>query len=189
MYRSLGAGDSDLRWAVSVKARCATCGSEHEAPDLSALAKAVSACCSKPKARRRRTKPVIPEREVSLPDLPFSTVFDRLIISQNKTTYSHWSVYKKDHRNWVSRVRFQLAGLSGARLRSSVWHIERQYCPPNRELDYANLVGGAKPLIDCLTEVGVIYDDAPQYFTCTYGQSRAERSQTVLTLLEVPSGL
>lgn len=52
------------------------------------------------------------------------------------------------------------------------------------ELDYGNLVGGAKPIPDCLKRLGYIRDDCPKYFTCTYAQQkcRADAVRTMITI-------
>lgn len=170
-----------------MKARCPTCGEVHRADSLSALTKAVKACCGGRKRQPRQAQSV-PKRQVELPELPYELRFDRQVLSQNRTTYSHWSVYKRDHLDWKSRAVIQLRGLAGAYLPYSEWSLTRLYCPPKREFDLANLVGGAKPLIDCLAELGVIVDDAPKYFRCTYRQFKSDRNQTVLTLLKVTDG-
>lgn len=38
------------------------------------------------------------------------------------------------------------------------------------ELDYGNLVGGAKPLVDALVKEGVLYDDKPRWLDEDYRQ-------------------
>ena len=40
----------------------------------------------------------------------------------------------------------------------------------NRLVDFANLVGGAKPIPDCLQRLGYIVDDSPKWFECDYQQ-------------------
>jgi hypothetical protein len=71
------------------------------------------------------------------------------------------------------------------RLPWSRWRLERIWCAPKREYDFANFVGGAKPLIDCLIDHGLIYDDDPKHFTCEYEQIPGESNHTRLILLEV----
>ena len=39
-----------------------------------------------------------------------------------------------------------------------------------RQLDYANLVGGAKPIPDSLIGLGYLVDDGPKWFRCSYEQ-------------------
>ncbi|TVR43524.1 MAG: hypothetical protein EA402_09485 [Planctomycetota bacterium] len=47
----------------------------------------------------------------------------------------------------------------------------------NRLVDYANLVGGAKPIPDCLQRLGYLEDDSPRWFECSYEQLRCPRSE------------
>jgi hypothetical protein len=43
-----------------------------------------------------------------------------------------------------------------------------------KTLDYGNLVGGAKPLVDALVHEGVLYDDSPTYLADTYLQAEGK---------------
>lgn len=118
------------------------------------------------------------------PELPFRVSFDRHVESQNKTTYSHWSKHFADKKDWLRRVQKAFADYHGMRLPWSSWALVRVYSSRRRLMDFANFVGGAKPLIDCLTECGVIYDDDPLHFTCSYQQVAGDTDITYLTLLE-----
>lgn len=74
--------------------------------------------------------------------------------------------------------------VAGLRLNWSEWQITRCWAPPRRELDYGNMVGGAKPIPDVLIEMGTIVDDKPAHFACNYLQRRcAGESYTLITLL------
>lgn len=106
------------------------------------------------------------------------------ISSQNNSTYSHWSVYKKGKDSWSMALGLLLRPVAGLRLNWSEWQITRCWAPPRRELDYGNFVGGCKGPIDCLTEAGVIRDDKPANFSCDYVQTRVSgESYTLFTLL------
>ncbi len=119
-----------------------------------------------------------------MPQLPLVLTFDRLTESQNESTYAHWSTYSKDKRNWQLRSMVAMLKIAGLNLWWSRWSIVREYAHPHRELDWANLVGGAKPLIDCLVNQQVIKDDRPKHFLCGYNQRKADESRTILTLEE-----
>jgi len=107
-----------------------------------------------------------------------------VISSQNNSTYSHWSVYKRGKDGWSMALALLLRPVAGLRLNWSEWQITRCWAPPRRELDYGNLVGGAKPIPDCLIEAGVIVDDKPAHFSCGYFQLRTKgESYTTITLL------
>ncbi len=54
-----------------------------------------------------------------------------------------------------------------------------------RLLDYGNLVAGAKPIPDCLKRLGVIHDDSPKWFDCTYTQYAASPEDR-RTEIEIP---
>lgn len=119
------------------------------------------------------------------PKLPAVFELPRRLKSQNKTTYSHWKVHHLDKQAWTKLVGHILRPCHGLQLPWSRWSLTRLYSGREREMDFANLVGGAKPLIDTLTDYQVIVDDAPTYFSCDYSQERGGRSMTVLTLLEI----
>jgi hypothetical protein len=56
-----------------------------------------------------------------------------------------------------------------------------------RLLDDDNLRGGAKPLIDCLKEAGLLHDDSPEWLTLDVKQERVpagmERTEVEITWL------
>jgi hypothetical protein len=51
-----------------------------------------------------------------------------------------------------------------------------------RELDYDNLVGGMKPVLDALVNIGYLRDDSPQHITVTYLQASPFKPRTVITI-------
>lgn len=116
--------------------------------------------------------------------LPWIITVPLLISSQNKTQYSHWSVYKRGKDTWRLALSLLVGPTRGLRLPWSHWTFTRCWASPHRELDYGNLVGGAKPIADCLIELGVIVDDKPKHFHCDYLQRRVtDKSYTLITLL------
>lgn len=123
-------------------------------------------------------------RPVGVPELPITFEIPALIESQNKTTYSHWRVHHADKTRWYALVGAYLSPLIGAAFYRSKWEITRLFCPPRRELDFGNLVGGAKPLIDCLTEHQIIVDDKPKNFECVYAQRPGSQNLTTIVLLD-----
>ncbi len=165
-----------------LKTRCPRCGKEIEASSLSQLKRRVQSCC---RPKRGRSKKGVPVLYTGPPLEPgFKATFSRLVESQNATTYSHWRVHYDDKKDWLTRVVDHFYKYRGVCLPWSRWSLRRIYAGRNRELDYANLVGGAKPLIDSLIDTGIIVDDAPAYFKCDYEQERGENNCTVLELLE-----
>ena len=90
------------------------------------------------------------------------------IPSQNVTQYAHWSKYHAIKKSWLYALRAALGtapatlGRSPRRVEIIAWR--------SREMDYANLVGGAKPIPDALTRLGWLVDDSPQWMVCSYEQ-------------------
>lgn len=73
----------------------------------------------------------------------------------------------------------------GSMLPYSVWSITRVYSSRKREMDMANIVGGFKPLVDLLSEFGIIVDDSPRYFECSYNQEKGGQTHVALILKEI----
>lgn len=95
--------------------------------------------------------------------------------SLNQWQRMHWARRKQVKDDYVKVLRFV-----------SVWlHEERSRLGPARhieiirhspcELDYDNLVGGAKPLVDALVWTSIIADDDPGNVTIKYMQTKAKR--------------
>lgn len=63
-------------------------------------------------------------------------------------------------------------------------------CPPQKKVhmrivsyrkrlcDWANLVGGAKPIPDCMIRLGYLRDDSPKWMVCEYEQIRSSDERT-----------
>lgn len=45
------------------------------------------------------------------------------------------------------------------------------------ELDYGNLVGGCKPLVDALVREGLLYDDSPKWLDESYLQAKTTKGR------------
>lgn len=94
------------------------------------------------------------------------------IPSQNEFVGRHWRKKNGDRLNW------QIYLLSA---------ISRRYDPPNelrqvkivsyrnRILDVGNLIGGAKGLVDAIVNVGLLYDDRPEWAKIEYEQIKTPR--------------
>jgi hypothetical protein len=118
-------------------------------------------------------------------------LFGRLIIlkrrvpSQNATQYRHWSYYHAEKEAWFVLLRAQLVPRIAER--EPVRIILRSL--RTRLVDYANLVGGAKPIPDALKRLGYIHDDSPRWFHCDYYQSQVPKDQERTELQFVPWGM
>lgn len=164
-----------------LSASCPACGKVVSAKDLSSLAKAVRGCCG---ARKKGKKGGLRVSTVTLPLFPVAFTFMRSPASQNSTTYSHWRSHYNDKREWKRVATPAFSSYKGVCLWYSRWSLLREYTHPNREMDYANLVGGCKPLIDLLVKFDIIYDDSPTHFSCSYEQLAGDSTRTTLILHE-----
>lgn len=90
----------------------------------------------------------------------------RRVPSQNASMYRHWKAYTTERDAWFVLLRAQLAPRQPVAV--PVRLAIRSY--RTRLVDYANLVGGAKPIPDCLIRLGWLKDDSPRWFTCSYEQ-------------------
>jgi hypothetical protein len=99
----------------------------------------------------------------------------------NRQGHGGSHAYRKDRDEWAMLIRAALR----PRLQPPKFKVTCElHSYRSRELDHANLVGGAKGLIDCLVRQGHLYDDRPAYFDCTYHQHKTKRvdERTVLVI-------
>ena len=94
-------------------------------------------------------------------------VVKRRVPSQNASQYAHWSTYTKERDAWFILLRAQLPPRNAPEY--PVQLMLRSF--RTRLVDYANLVGGAKPIPDALKRLGYIKDDSPRWFFCEYFQA------------------
>jgi hypothetical protein len=99
-------------------------------------------------------------------------VIRRRVPSQNQTQYGHWRAYAKERDMWYALLRAQLSPRlpPDCPVRLSL----RSY--RTRLVDYANLVGGAKPIPDSLIRLGYLKDDSPRWFHCDYAQTTVPKA-------------
>jgi hypothetical protein len=95
-----------------------------------------------------------------------TVIIKRRVPSQNRSQYAHWRTYATERDTWFILLRAQLPP------RRAPEHPIRMQLRSYRTrlLDYANLVGGAKPIPDCLMRLGYLKDDSPRWFHCDYFQ-------------------
>jgi hypothetical protein len=106
----------------------------------------------------------------------------RRVPSQNNSTKQHWSVYHKEKSAWKMLLSAALPRRSAppalpVKMRLTSYR--------NRLVDFANLVGGAKPIPDILKTLGYLRDDSPKWFDCEYKQFQVPRveERTVIEFL------
>ena len=92
---------------------------------------------------------------------------------QNVFHYKHWSAYRKERDAWAMLLRAQLPQRPPVTVpvRLSIASFRTRLC------DYANLVGGAKPIPDCLIQLGWLKDDHPDWMTGVYEQHVVTKAQ------------
>jgi hypothetical protein len=98
--------------------------------------------------------------------------------------------YARERDEWVSLLRgardthrISIAD-SGLPVKRSLT-VTRVYRKRQRELDYVNMVGGAKACLDAFVAVGLLYDDAPKYLEDRYEQRRMGAGESDGTWFEL----
>lgn len=110
-------------------------------------------------------------------------VIHRRVPSQNQSQYRHWSHYAKERDAWFLLIRAQLpprATPPDHPVRIVLRSLR------TRLVDYANLVGGAKPIPDALIRLNWLRDDSPRWFHCDYHQSVVPKEQERTELEFIP---
>ncbi len=103
--------------------------------------------------------------------LPRLIVIRRKVPSQNASMYRHWSAYTAERDAWFVLLRAKLSPRQA--IAAPVRMAIRSY--RTRLIDFANLVGGAKPIPDCLIRLGYLKDDSPRWFECDYQQHQVAK--------------
>jgi hypothetical protein len=165
--------------------KCSECGVVGEYKDIQAFRRHIVKCCKKAGVRPLESLTRHINKPTQLPNFPVVLRCTRSVCSQNDfKAKSHW-FYVKDAKGWLNHLEPLVMGadLNGLVLGFSEWSITRVFKAPRREFDWANLVGGAKPIPDALKRLGVIFDDSPAHFKCSYDQVLGDGPSTVITLL------
>lgn len=96
--------------------------------------------------------------------------------------------YAKKRDEWMARWRCTVWAKSPATARSEPTFLivtkdrkrcvtfTRHYSGREKEMDHANMVGGAKGMVDAMVRVGLLVDDSPKWFEAEYLQVRSDRS-------------
>jgi hypothetical protein len=95
---------------------------------------------------------------------------------------SRWK-YKQARNDWEAWFAAKFREARGAETFRRVTFV-RLYSGREREFDYANLVGGMKPVVDAMKNVGLIVDDSTRWIEDHYRQERAEESGLRVTIEE-----
>lgn len=92
------------------------------------------------------------------------------IQSQNRYQYRHWREYSRYAKNWKDAVLLLL----GRGKKPETFRRVTITSVRKRELDYGNLVGGAKPVPDALVNAGWLRDDSPAWAEIAYYQRKPQ---------------
>lgn len=98
--------------------------------------------------------------------------------------YSHWRAYTSERDTWFILMRAQLPPRDPPAVPVRI--MLRSF--RTRLVDYANLVGGAKPIPDNLKRLGYIKDDSPRWFYCEYFQTQVRKTDERTEIEFLPWG-
>jgi len=84
------------------------------------------------------------------------------IESRNVLDKQHWAVKRRSKKEWAVFIRNQIRLKKIKKAKCEKYSISI-ISYRKKQLDYDNLVGGCKQLIDALTDEGFIFDDSPDY--------------------------
>ena len=113
------------------------------------------------------------ENEADIITLPIK------VESRNKLDRQHWAVKRRSKQQYALFIRNQM------RLKKIKAAEKKKYklvilSYRKKKLDWDNLVGGCKHLIDALIEEGFIFDDNPDYIDLNIAQYIAKEYQTII---------
>lgn len=112
----------------------------------------------------------------------------REIPSHNKHYHAaHWSVVTRERKAWETATMVAAAHAKAERSELPRHCTVRILAKRKRLIrDIANLIGGAKPLVDALVSLRLIYDDADRWCTLHYAQElcRGKAPSTVVQIEE-----
>ena len=104
------------------------------------------------------------------------------ILSRNVLDRQHWAVKRKEKQHWCLLVRNQMRLNKVRFTEEKEKHSIEIISYRSRKLDYDNLVGGCKYLIDALIDEKMIYDDAPDYLDIKISQQIDKKQRTVVKI-------
>ena len=102
------------------------------------------------------------------------------ILSRNVLDRQHWAVKRKDKQIWAVFIRNQMRLNKVRFTEDKEKHSIEIISLRSRKLDYDNLVGGCKYLIDAMIQEKLIYDDAPDYLDIKISQEINKKHKTIV---------
>jgi len=100
------------------------------------------------------------------------------VVSLNVWKNADWRVYHKEREKWLKYLSLVIPnGVHHDNFRYvSITVYHKNYA---RFYDQDNLIGGCKPVVDCLKELGWIFDDTRNWVRVWYYQTRIEDALAV----------
>ena len=102
------------------------------------------------------------------------------ILSRNVLDRQHWAVKRKEKQHWCLLVRNQMRLNKVRFTEEKEKHSIEIISYRSRKLDYDNLVGGCKQLLDACSEEKLIWDDAPKYLDLKVEQHIGKKYETII---------
>ena len=100
--------------------------------------------------------------------------------SRNQLDRKHWAVKRKCKQIWALFIRNQMKlrkvreSEVGEKFKLTIVSYRKKL------LDYDNLVGGCKQLLDACSEEKLIWDDAPKYLDLKVEQQISTKYETII---------
>lgn len=112
-----------------------------------------------------------------------SMIIPLKIPSQNVTQRQHWALRSKQNKEWAAWIKAKSVGAVKAtgKRKVTITSIRKRLID-----DHANLVGGAKGMVDQLTNLGLIVDDCDSMAEIEYRQKTCkEYGGRECTIIEI----
>tara|TARA_Y100001963_G_scaffold159563_1_gene263782 strand:- start:2581 stop:2946 length:366 start_codon:yes stop_codon:yes gene_type:complete len=90
-------------------------------------------------------------------------ILDVTIKSRNVLDKLHWAAKSRLRDEYIALIKSEMVRKKIPKAKESSYYTLEIVSWRKRLLDYDNLVGGCKQLIDAMKHAGFIYDDSPQY--------------------------
>ena len=100
--------------------------------------------------------------------------------SRNKLDRQHWAVKRKSKQIWALFVRNQMKfnkikkAETGEKFKLTIISYRKKL------LDYDNLVGGVKGLLDACIDEELIWEDSPKYLDLVVEQYTSKKYETII---------
>ena len=111
---------------------------------------------------------------------PLVIVLPIRIKSRNVLDRQHWAVKRKDKKEYALLIRNQMR-LNKVKLADKRKYTISIVSLRKKKLDYDNLVGGCKHLIDALIDEQFIFDDSPKYLDLIVDQIISTEHETIIS--------